>query len=284
VSDTLRDNVVSGKVWWLRVRSVGDAVAVLPGRTVSAGGTLIKPAIAKDGATGEFVDVSALAALAELAASDHALVIGALVRNQTLIGHPDVQDRAPALVHAAMSIGNPHVRRAGTIGGNVACRLARASLPPALLVYDARVRLAERAGEREVALAPILADGVPAGALITAIIVPRAVGVHVAFDKVAWRNATAKAITTTAIAVRIDGGVCSEIRIAAGGLCVARRLPRAEARLRGRAFDAAAIAEAAEIAAAEPPWEVTDVPAGEAYRRRVIGRTIARLLAEVPRG
>ena len=259
-------------------------MAVLPARTVSAGGTLIKPAIAKDGATGEFVDVSAVAAMTEVAPSDHALVIGALVRNQRLIEDPDVQDHAPALVHAALSIGNPHVRRAGTIGGNVACRLARASLPPALLVYDARVRLAERDGEREVALASILANGVPGGALITAIVVPRTLGIHVAFDKIAWRNATAKAIATAAVAVRIDGGVCSEIRIAAGGLCVARRLPRAEARLRGRPFDAAAIDEAAELAAAEPPWEVTDVPAGEAYRRRVIGKTIARLLAEVPRG
>ncbi|HEX4418362.1 MAG TPA: FAD binding domain-containing protein [Kofleriaceae bacterium] len=271
-------------VWWLRVQSLGDAIAALPDRVISAGGTLIKPAIAKDGSTGEFVDVSGLRAMAEIVRTDHALTIGALVRNQTLIDHPDVKQCAPALAHAAMTIGNPHVRRAGTIGGNVACRLARASTPPALLVYDARLRLAERDGEREVALAPILTDGVPAGSLITAVIVPRSAGFHVAFDKLAWRNATAKAIVTAAIAVRLEDGVCSEVRLAAGGLCVARRLPRAEARLRGRALDAATIEAAAAIAAAEPPWEVTDVPAGETYRRRVIGQTIARLLAEVPRG
>lgn len=270
--------------WWLRVQSVGDAVAALPDRVISAGGTLIKPAIAKDGRTGSFVDVSGLGAMAEIVRTDHALEIGALVRNQTLIDHAEIKERAPALAHAASTIGNPHVRRAGTIGGNVACRLARASLPPALLVHDARLRLALRDGAREVALASVLDGGVPAGALITAVIVPRAVGFHVAFDKLAWRNATAKAIATAAIAVRVEAGVCTEVRLAAGGLCVARRLPRAEARLRGRPLDAAAIEATAAIAAGEPPWEVTDVPAGEAYRRRVIGRTIARLLAEVPRG
>src|SRR4051812_37628325 len=121
---------MSGSGWWWRARSIAEAVAALPDRVISAGGTLIKPAVARDGRTGRFVDVSAVAGLAEIRRDGRALVIGALVRNQVLTEHAGVAACAPALAHAASSIGNPHVRRAGTIGGNLACRLARASLLP----------------------------------------------------------------------------------------------------------------------------------------------------------
>lgn len=270
--------------WWLSVRSVADAVSALPERTVSAGGTLIKPEIAKLGLTGRFVDVSRVASLARIERADTELVIGALVRNEALIDHADVLAAAPELAHAARSIGNPHVRRAGTIGGNIACRLARASLPPALLALDARVRVTDGAGERDVPLASVLRDGVPPGALITHVVIPRQRGWHIGFDKIAWRDTTAKAIATAAIAVRLERGTVADARLVAGGLCVATRLPRAEDRLRGGPLDEAAIAAVCAIARDEPPFEVTDVPAGEAYRRGVLGATLARLLAEVPRG
>lgn len=251
---------------------------------ISAGGTLIKPAIARDGRTGSFVDISTVPGLAEITRANGALAIGALVHNQTLLEDRGVTAWVPALAHAARSIGNPAVRRAGTIGGNVACRLPRASLPPALLVYDARARIAARDGMREVPIADVLMGGAPGDGLVTAIVVPVDSALHVAFDKLAWRGATAKAVTSAAIGVRIQGGVCRDVRIAVGGLCVARRLPRAEACLQGRKLDDEAIAETAAIAAAEPPFEVTDVPAGEPYRRRAVGLAIARMLGEVPRG
>jgi CO/xanthine dehydrogenase FAD-binding subunit len=272
----------------MRVGTIAEAVAELPDRVISAGGTLIKPAIAKGGAPGRFVDVSRLKTLATITREGDELVIGALVANETLIDHPDVIATVPALAHAASSIGNPHVRRAGTIGGNVACRLARTNLPPVLLALDARVRIRQGTGTPEDHdLAAILRGGVPGGGLITAIVIPLGGAVragHVGFDKLAWRDATAQAIVTCAIAVVARGGIVTFARLIAGGLCVPVRLPRAEQRLAGNPLDAQTIEAVAAIASAEPPFEVSDVPAGEPYRRRLVGRTIARLLSEVPRG
>jgi CO/xanthine dehydrogenase FAD-binding subunit len=119
-------------------RSVDEALsAVAAGATLLAGGTLLAPLIAHKNLAGPFVDISRIPELGAIRQIESGLEIGALVTHAELAASAEVASALPALQSAARSIGNPQVRAAGTVGGNVACRLARASLPAVLLVLGA---------------------------------------------------------------------------------------------------------------------------------------------------
>lgn len=268
---------------YARARSVDEALALLEGdgAVALAGGTLVVPEGVIDGFAGDVVDISGVADLRAVREDGDGVHVGALANIARLEAAPFLSPGYAALSSAAASIGNPHIRRAGTVGGNVACRLARACLPPALLALDAEVLLVGPGSSARRPIGDVLHDGLPPGWLISAVRLPPQGGRRSAYTKFEWRRATAKAIVTVAVSVDLRDGTAVGPRLAVGGLCVPRRLPGAERLLAGRKIDPASLDEVARAAAEEPPFTEAPTPPGEAYRRRLVAYGVRQLLTEI---
>lgn len=182
---------------YARPASLAEALALLaahgPRAAVLAGGTDLVPAMRQRLAVpGLLVAVGALPELTSVTAGEGgSLVIGAACTLASLVRHPVVAARHPALAAALRSVGSRHVRNVATIGGNLnlptRCWYThqsedwRAARPPclktggevchvirsarecfavngadgavALVALGARLRIAGAAGEREIAVA-----------------------------------------------------------------------------------------------------------------------------------
>jgi carbon-monoxide dehydrogenase medium subunit len=203
------------------------------------------------------------------------LRIGALTRHADLEHDPLLAAELPVLGQVASTIGDPQVRRRGTIGGSVAHADPAADLPVALLALDADIVLRGTAGERVVPIAEFLRGPGSGPAetrsaeMITEIRVPLAAGGRGHFEKFSRR--TQDWAVVAAIAVRGDTGT----RVAVSGL--GDRPVRATATERALASGAAA-AEAADLADAgcEPAG---DQHAGPGYRRH-LARVLTRRALE----
>jgi carbon-monoxide dehydrogenase medium subunit len=67
------------------------------------------------------------------------IVIGAMTRHKDVAGSPIVKETMPALAAVPDSIGDPHVRNRGTIGGSIANNDPNADYPAACLGLGATI-------------------------------------------------------------------------------------------------------------------------------------------------
>jgi CO/xanthine dehydrogenase FAD-binding subunit len=115
----------------------------------------------------------------------------------------------------------------------------------------------------------------PRSRLIRAVRIPVPQQARSAYHKVAWRNASGKAVLTLAVAMRVDGGVLSQVRIVAGAITPQpRRIQQGESELEGKPWHVPLAALAAQRAA--DSGIVSDT-----YRRRLIRSHLERLILEV---
>lgn len=273
----------AGSFQYVRARTADEAVSLIASdAVVIAGGTVLSPEITREGRNGCFVDIAKIASLRELRVDARGATIGTVVSNDEISQHPDLLRDYAALASAAGFIGNPHVRRAGTIGGNLVWALPRACLPPALLVLDAEVNLRDAGGAFTQPVSQFLENGLPPHALLTSVQLPPPAGRLSGYVKYAWRHATAMALVLVSVSTRRDsGGALVEPRVAVGGLCGARRLLGTEKGLAGKKLEESLIADVAARAAAEPPFVEAGTPPGETYRRRLIATGVRQLLREI---
>lgn len=78
------------------------------------------------------------------------LSIGAMATHACIAGNPEVRENCPALAQLCGSIGNPRVREAGTLGGNLCFAEPRADPPVLLAALGAEVVLHSAQGARSV--------------------------------------------------------------------------------------------------------------------------------------
>jgi len=95
------------------------------------------------------VDIGRLKELARIWSDDTALYLGATSSLARIAVDAAIRSNFQALAEAAAAVGNPQVRRAATIGGNVALGSATADLVPALLVLDAQVICHEKLAQNK---------------------------------------------------------------------------------------------------------------------------------------
>ena len=174
------------------------------------------------------------------------------------------------------------------LGGSDHCIATYAGdLANALLVLDARLRIAGPGGERIISLAELhrVPGGTPAvetqlapGDLILSIDVPTGPAARRShYLKVRDRASFEWSIASAAVALELaEDRTVREARIAVGGVATTPwRLPQVEAALRGSLLTAALIEEAAAHAADGA------VPhGGNTYKIELIRRTVMRALAE----
>ena len=187
---------------YARPSILADALAILAaGGTPLAGGTLSVPEVANVAAGSRdpfFVDLAGLPSLHDVAERDGFLYVGAMVTLAEVAASTLVADSWTALAEAARAVGNPNVRRAATVGGNVAWRTGAPDLHAALLVLGGVVECATATGPLELTAEQAVDESIPAGALITSIRLPREPGRVSSFVKFAWRGASGQTIVAVA--------------------------------------------------------------------------------------
>ncbi len=264
---------------YVRPDTIGAAVArIAEGGTPLAGGTVVVPRVVRKGMRLALVDISRLRALEDVAEREGHLYVGALARLERLAEHPALQASFAAVARAAAAVGNPQVRRAATLGGNLALRLPISDLMPALVALGAEVVCAGPEGEAPVPALQFATDGVAYPHLITGVRLPLEGAWRSDFVKFAWRRASGKTVVNVAAALRLEEDRIVAARLALGRTTTrAPRLSRTEQLLTDRRVGTDLVQEAAATAAEEA---ALDVPSrvGTPYRRQLVAAGVRQLL------
>lgn len=252
---------------------------------VLAGGQSLIPTLNMRLATpAALVDINRLSGLDGIELTAGGLVIGALCRHEALERSSLVARHAPLLAQAVPHVAHLAIRSRGTVGGSLALADPAAELPACAVALDARLRVAGRAGSREIAAADcfrgIYTTALEPGEILTAMIVPpEPAGWLAIFDEISRRHGDYALVGLAARAL-VAGGVVRDSRLVYLGVGLTPvRARRAEAVLGGREPDATTLAEAQAALAADldPP---SDVHASAALRRQLarvlLGRAFTR--------
>lgn len=256
---------------------------------------------------GRYVGLQRWPELVRITPSDTGVSIGALTTYSEIQESPRLEQEYPLLAVAARETGGRATQNRGTIGGNIANASPAADTPPVLLVYDAELEIVSATGTRRVSyerfhkgykqmdLAPgeiiarihlpsrtqwLAPSGVSASPVASAPVVSafRRNAGRDYYRKVGTRRAQAISKVCLAGALRIDGGVVQDVRIALGSVApTVVRAVATEASLRGQRLDAAAIAESERTLVSEIA-PIDDIRSTARYRARVAGNLLREFL------
>jgi carbon-monoxide dehydrogenase medium subunit len=271
-----------------RPSTLQDAVALLgrlgdEAKVLAGGQSLIPLMKLRLASPRHLVDLNRISGLGAIAEQGGTLVIGALVREAELEASELVRHRLPILADACRVIADPLVRNLATVGGNLAHGDPANDHPAAMLALGAEVVAIGPQGSRRIPVAELftgpLETALHSGEILTEIRIPlpppRSGGAYLKLERKVGDFATA----AVGVQITLAGGdACAQAGI---GLTNVGPTPikarRAEALLKGRRVDDAAIREAAEAAAAESdPSE--DLRGSVAYKRDLVRVLTARAL------
>ena len=270
---------------FLRAASVDEALAAArDGAAFVAGGTnLVPDVLFGRKKIARAVDISRLDELRFIEEADGKIRIGALATVTDLLDSELIRHAAPPLYESALEFAGPLVRNRASVAGNLMDASPAADLAPPLLAQDAVVELASTGGGRALPLSEFFLDyrktAVRPDELVTAIVIePLGTEDRCAYYKLQLRRAMAIAVVGVAVVLRMEGSVCAEAAIGLGAVAaVPYRAHAAEAHLRGKEIGEAEI-EAAAAAASDSAQPIDDVRASAAYRRKMCGVLVRRLL------
>ncbi len=269
--------------------TIEGAVAALKrerGAVLLAGATDLIPAIRKGLARpATLVNLKRIPSLSGVRRARGGVSIGAMTTIADLLKDPMLAEGWTLLLEVARDFGSPQIRSMATIGGNLCSALPSADLPPPLLAYDARVRIAGPGGAREMPLAEFFVGAgktaLRAGEILTAVILPKPpVRTGAASEKLTVRQAMDLPIVAAAAAITLapNGKTCRSARIALGAVApTPMRAVKAERMLEGQVVTPDSIALAAATAAAEAK-PISDLRASAEYRREMTAVLVRRAL------
>jgi CO/xanthine dehydrogenase FAD-binding subunit len=271
---------------YLRPRGLEEALQALTRPfTVLAGGTDFYPARVGRSITEDILDIAGIAALRGISETGAGWRLGATTSWSELIEVP-LPPLFDGLKQAAREVGGRQIQNAGTIAGNICNASPAADGVPALLVLDAEVELASRAGTRRIPLSAFITGvrktELAPGELVVALHVPRPLnGARSAFLKLGARRYLVISIAMASVVVEVDNGTIAAARVAVGACSpVARRLPALERTLIGAMADAH-LGERVEPAHLAPLSPIDDVRGSAGYRSDVTLVLLRRLLSKV---
>ena len=267
--------------------TVDEAVALLePGGDVRvlAGGqslmTLMKLRRVKPRA---LVDINRVAGLDTIEERDGELVVGALVRQQTLLDDPLVARSWPLIREALQYVGYRATRHRGTVGGSLAYAAAWAELTAVAVALDATIEARSQRGSRSIAAREFFQGpnktALGDDELITAVRFPAPQERSgSAFHEVSARYRDYAQVGAAAVVTLGPGGTCMSATLVLLRVAAAPYLADINALVRGSAFDEGALAAVtAHIDKLDPP---DDIEVSGSYRRRVAGVLARRALLD----
>ncbi len=222
------------------------------------------------------VDISQIPELTRLEIIQGRLFIGAGLTIRNIVDSPLVREHAIAVCEACNLIGGPQLRNTATLGGNVAHALPAADGMISLLAMDARAEIASAAGSREAPLqALFLGPGKSAiqkdREILVGFYLPlRKPGQGSAFERVMRPQGVALPILNMAVWLQRTADTVEDIRIAigpSGPLPV--RAEAAEAALKGKLLDAAALQGAMQRIHETIPFRTSVMRATADYRHHL---------------
>ena len=241
--------------------TLDEAVALLDrlgdeAKVLSGGQSLLPLLKLRLGDAGHLVDIGRIPRLTGIAEADGYLRIGGATREADLERSDLVREKYPILFDTAAVIADPLVRNRATVGGNLAHGDPANDHPATMLALEAEVVARGPGGERTISVTSfftgLFATALASAEILTEIRIPipppRSGGAYVKLERKVGDFATAAA------AVQVTLGGAGEIARVGIGLTNAGPTPikatAAEQHLLGRQPDAAAVAEAARLAAA----------------------------------
>ncbi|MCK8817585.1 xanthine dehydrogenase family protein subunit M [Natroniella sulfidigena] len=154
---------------------------------------------------------------------EEGLEIGALVSVNQLIENQAVQEHYPALLESALEHSSPLTRNLATVVGNICNASPAADLIPALLVYDAKLRVRKKEQEILLRLKDFFVGPgqtkLEDGDFVLSVILPAPVQeLKSSFLKEGKRKAHEIAIVNSAVSYIDKGGNISGLKVALGGV------------------------------------------------------------------
>ncbi|RFS86665.1 xanthine dehydrogenase family protein subunit M [Actinomadura spongiicola] len=272
---------------YTRPASVDDAVRALSDAgedaKLLAGGQSLMPLLRLRLAFPDaLIDLGRVDALREIRDEGDTLLVGAMATHHQVIRDPLVRAHLPLLARAAETVADPAVRHRGTFGGSLVHADPAGDLPAVALALDAVFLVRSVRGEREIRASEFFVDWMTSAMepdeLLVGVRMPKlgsGWGVH--YEKF-HRTAQAWAIVGVACAVRRDGDVVEDARVALTNMGpVPVRAGGVENAVRGRPVSEGTFRSAAEHATegTEPP---SDLHGSAEYRSHLATVLTARAL------
>jgi CO/xanthine dehydrogenase FAD-binding subunit len=257
--------------------------------TILAGGTDLLPRWSKGlvGRPDALVDVKRIEHLRGVRRANGEVHLGPCTTLSEIAGDPIVRAAAPVLAQAADRVACIQVRNRATIGGNLCNASPAADTAIPLILLDAMLDLTSARGDelavREVPIAEFFrAPGstvLAPGEILTGIrFKPPSKKIFAAWDKFGTRPAMEIAVASVGVALEIEDGKVTHARVGFGSVApVPLRGRKTEAALLGKPLSEGVIGACA-AAARDEIAPITDVRAGEAFRREVVGVMLRRML------
>ncbi len=230
------------------------------------------------------ISLEKITALRGISETTNGLLIGACTALATLLEDPLVNSMFPILAGALKTLGSPHIRRMGTIGGNIATASPAGDTLPPLHVLGAEVELCSAIGIRMMPISAfILGPGTThlrTGEILSTVLLPRPAARPIQhFEKVGLRSAMACAVASFAALLDVSpAGAVQSARLAWGSVGpTVVRIPAVEAAMIGRSLDRETL-EGLVPLVRKGITPRDDVRASAEYRRLVAGNLLLRLL------
>jgi aerobic carbon-monoxide dehydrogenase medium subunit len=270
-------------------RTLDEAVALLkklgPEAKLLSGGQSLIPMMKLRLVSPEYiVDINRIPGLDYVSENDGQLRIGALAREHQIESSETVKSRFPILADTAKVIADPLVRSQATVCGNLAHGDPANDHPATMLALGATVVATGPKGQREIAIEDffpgLFTTALEPEEILTEIRIPfpppRSGGAYLKLERKVGDFATAG----VAVQITLDeAGACKRAGLGLTNVGLTPiKAKQTEAFLTGKKLDAAAIQQAAELAASESQ-PMDDIRGSAEYKRDLVRVLAARALA-----
>jgi carbon-monoxide dehydrogenase medium subunit len=233
---------------------------------------------------GHLIDLGRIGELKGIREDSGTIVIGAMTTENEIIWSKLLQTKCPLLVEGARQISDPQVRYKGTIGGDISHGDPGNDHPALMLALGASFVLRGLAGERVVPAGGFFRGTydteLAPGEILTQIRIPTpAPGTGYCYAKLK-RKTGDFATAAAAVLLRMKAAVVDDVRIALTNVGpTPLQATAAEAALRGKRLDDAAITDAARLAMSICA-PVPDQRGDAGYKTAMAGEMTIRALAK----
>jgi carbon-monoxide dehydrogenase medium subunit len=270
-------------------RTLDEAVALLkklgPEAKLLSGGQSLIPMMKLRLVSPEYiVDINRIPGLDYVSENDGQLRIGALAREHQIESSETVKSRFPILADTAKVIADPLVRSQATVCGNLAHGDPANDHPATMLALGATVVATGPKGQRQIAIEDffpgLFTTALEPEEILTEIRIPfpppRSGGAYLKLERKVGDFATAG----VAVQITLDeAGACKRAGLGLTNVGLTPiKAKQTEAFLTGKKLDAAAIQQAAELAASESQ-PMDDIRGSAEYKRDLVRVLAARALA-----
>lgn len=254
-------------------------------RLIAGGTDLVVKMRAGKVSAGTLVDISSLNELKRINKDKNKIIIGAACTHSEVEKSPVVLENLPMLAKGCSMVGSTLIRNRGTIGGNVVNGSTSADSIPPLLIYDTDVIVLSSAGERKIPIKDFFMDKekvrLEKNEIVKEFQIKPLDNYSWRIFKVGRRKSLAISRLTLAVAVKIDNGYLSDLRLCPGAMLPKHgRLINTENQFKNSIFNEQTIQFIAEAGTKEAiglsgrRWSTE-------YKEPVLCGLIQRLLKEI---